>query len=283
MKSTLSPLIINLALTGMVPTKADTPHVPITPREIAATALRCAALGASIVHIHPRDKSGKPTWERSAFEEIIGRIREKNSEVLISVTTSGRNWSEFEKRSACLESTGNLKPDLASLTVGSLNFIRSASVNSPEMIRELALKMKANNIKPELEIFEPGMIHMAKVLIEKDIISAEKPYFNILLGSLGTAPFETSVLSTCLALLPQQAVWSIAGIGQFQLDANTAGLALGGHVRVGLEDNIFFDREKQVLAKNEALVKRIVALSQLLQRPIATPSQARTMLNIPSI
>lgn len=276
----MQPLIINLALTGMVPTRKDTPHVPISPKEIAKTALRCAKLGVSVVHLHPRNKDGQPTWEKSIFEEIIGLIREQDKKLIISVTTSGRNWSEFAKRSACLEIKGKLKPDLASLTVGSMNFIKTASVNSPEMIKELALKMKANNIKPELEIFEPGMINTAKYLMKKNILDEEKPYFNLLLGSLGTSPLDLPTLNALMSQLPAGAIWSMAGIGLFQLQANLLALSLGGHLRTGLEDNIYLDTQKKELASNEKLVKRIVKLAQIIDRPIATPTQARKILGL---
>lgn len=276
----MDPVIINLALTGMVPTKRMSKHAPLAVKEIVQTALACAKLGASIIHIHPRNVFGKPTWEKQVFEEIIRGIKKKNKEVLISVTTSGRLWNEFEKRSACLDISGKLKPDLASLTVGSMNFIRQESINSPDMIEKLALKMKQRRIKPELEVFEPGMIHKAKYLMKKGVLSDKHPYFNILLGSLGTSPFETSTFSTMLALLPKNAVWSIAGIGGFQLDANVAGIAFGGHVRVGLEDNLYFDRKKNILASNQKLVKRIVSIIKQMDHDVATPAQTRRMLGI---
>src|SRR3990170_6985481 len=207
-------IIINLCPTGMVPTKAMNPHLPVTPREIVSTALNCANLGASIIHIHPRDEHGHPTWEKAVFAEIISGIREKNDQIIINTTTSGRDWDEFEKRSDCLNLEADLKPDLASLTIGSQNFINTASVNSPEMIEKLALKMKEKGIKPELEVFEPGMMHKANYLIKKGVIEGV-PYFNILLGSLGTSPLHPTVFSAFHALLPENAIWSVAGIGQF--------------------------------------------------------------------
>ncbi len=276
----MSKVIINLCPTGMVPTKEMNSHTPITPVEIIKTALACARLGASIIHIHPRDKDGKPTWKREVFERIIYGIKEKNDKLIINVTTSGRNWSEFEKRSECLEIDGPLKPDLASLTVGSLNFMTQESVSSPTMIEKLALKMKEKGIKPELEVFEPGMIHKAKYLIRKGIIDSNRPYFNILLGSLGTSPLEPSVFSAFHSILPQDSVWSAAGIGQFQLDANVMGLSFGGHVRVGLEDNLYFDREKKKVASNEKLIERIASIIRLMKLEVATPIEAREILDI---
>jgi 3-keto-5-aminohexanoate cleavage enzyme len=280
MKTATAPVIVNLCVTGMVPSKEMNPFVPVTPEEIIKSALECAKLGVSIVHIHPRDEDEKPTWKKEIFAKIISGIREKNDKILINTTTSGRLWNDFEKRSECLELEGDLKPDLASLTVGSMNFINTESVNNPSMIELLALKMKEKGIKPELEVFEPGMIHKAKYLIDKGIIGKEKPYFNILLGSLGTSPLEPSVFSAFHSILPADSVWSLAGIGSYQLDANILGICMGGNVRVGLEDNIYFDRDKTKPASNEMLVERIVGIIEKSGRRVATPKEAREMLGI---
>jgi len=273
-------IIINACLTGMVPNKALNPHTPITPMEIVACALRCADFGASMIHLHAREMDGKPTWKKEIYAEIIQGIRKVNPDLILVVSTSGRDWKELEKRSECLELKGITKPDMASLTVGSMNFINQESVNSPEMIEKLALKMKANNIKPEVEIFEPGMLHKANYLIGKGIIGEEAPYFNLMLGSLGTAPLDAASFAAMRYLLPKDAVWSVAGIGAYQLDANVLGLSLGGGVRVGLEDNLYFDRKKKVLASNEMLVKRMADMIRVMELEIATPTEAREMLKL---
>lgn len=273
-------VIINACLTGMIPTKELNPNTPISPKEIIQSALNCADLGASMVHLHARDEDGKPAWKKEIYAEIIHGIRKMNKDLILVVSTSGRNWKEFEKRSECLELEGDARPDMASLTMGSMNFINQESVNSPEMIKNLALKMKEKGIKPEIEIFEPGMIHKANYLINKDIIESENPYFNILLGSLGTAPLDAATFAAIAYLLPKNAIWSVAGIGTYQLDANVMGLSLGGGVRVGLEDNIYFDREKQKLASNEELVGRIANIIKNMGLEIATPQEARKMLKL---
>lgn len=252
--------IINLCLTGMVPVKSMTPHVPITTQEIVQTVLNCAKLGVTVFHIHPRDEAGAPTWKKEAFKEIINGIRSKNNKLLISVTTSGRNWSDFERRSECLELKEDSKPDLASLTVGSMNFIKTASVNSPDIIHQLASKMMDEGIKPELEIFEPGMLYKANNMLQTGIIKDDKPYFNILLGSLGTSPLHPGVFGAIHSLLPSNAEWGLAGIGQFQLQANLLALVFGGNIRIGLEDNIYLNKEKKDLATNEALVERLLRI-----------------------
>ena len=273
--------MINLCLTGMIPTKEMNPHTPISPEEIITCALECADLGASMIHIHARDeKSGKPTWDKNIYAEIISGIRAKNKDLVLCVSTSGRDWKEFEKRSVCLELEGELKPDMASLTLGSMNFISQESVNSPQMIERLATTMKERGIKPEIEIFELGMVHKAKYLMTKDVINDSSPYFNILFGSLGTTPLDAVSAGAMMHMLPENAVWGFAGIGAYQLDANILGIALGGHVRVGLEDNIFFDREKKVLASNEMLVERVARIIRTMELEIATPQDARTILGL---
>lgn len=276
----MKKVIINLCPTGMVGTKKDNTNIPITPDEIIKDAIECAKQGASIIHLHARDKDGQPTWKKEVFAEIISGIRDYDKNLVLVATTSGRNWIDFERRSEVLELAGDLKPDMASLTMGSMNFIKTASMNSPEMIEKLAIKMREKNIKPELEVFEPGMLHKTNYLIEKGIIPNESPYINILLGSLGTSPLHPVSIGSFLALMPANAVWAMAGVGSYQLDSNVAALSLGGNVRLGLEDNSYFDRRKNILASNKQLVKRIADIIKLMGLEIATPSEARSMLAI---
>ncbi len=275
-------IILNACITGMVPTRELTPYVPLTPEEIAIVADNVIKLGVSVLHIHPRDEDGKPTWRKDIYKDIIGRIRKKHKDVVISVSTSGRLWSDFERRSECLELDGKYKPDLASLTTGSLNFISSASMNDPEMIKKLAQKMMERGIKPEIEAFEPGMVEMAKYLMKKGIVNSTSPYFNLFLGSLGTAPLSAAMMAAYLSVLPQGAVWSVGGVGQYQLDANLMALAMGGNVRVGIEDNLFFDRDKKILASNEMLVSRLAKMITDMELSIATPNDARDILGLPA-
>ena len=276
----MQKVIINLCPTGMVGVKSDNPNIPITPNEIIADVLACADLGVSIAHIHAREENGKPSWRKEIVAEIIAGIREKNDSIILNTTTSGRDWGEFEKRSDCLDLSGDLKPDMASLTIGSMNFIKSASINEPDMIERLAIKMKEKGIKPELEVFEPGMVNKANYLIQKGIIDSNSPYFNILLGSLGTSPLTPISLASFISQLPQGAVWSLAGIGNYQLDANLAAISFGGGVRIGLEDNNYLDREKNVLATNVALVERITKFIRDAGLEIATPQEARVILGV---
>ena len=275
----ISPLVINLALTGMVPRREDNPNVPISPGEIAADVKRCFQAGARIFHVHARDETGNPIYQKEAFAEIIGKIKEKVPEAIISATTSGRLHKKFEERSDVLDLDGDLKPDLASLTLGSLNFPKQASVNGPEMIVKLANRMSERGIVPELEIFDFGMLDYAHYLIGRKIL--KPPFvFNLLLGSLGTIAATPLNLALLVERLPSGSFWSAAGIGRFQFFMNSLGVAMGGNVRTGLEDNLYMDAEKSELAANERLVERIVGYSQALGRQVATPEQARQLLGI---
>lgn len=272
-------LIINTALTGMVPTKKDTPYVPLNLEEIQQDAKLCYKAGASIVHLHARDEDGKPTYKKEIYAEMIRGIRESCPDLIICVTTSGREHNSFEKRSEVLELRDDLKPDMASLTLGSLNFPKSASINTPDMIEKLALKMKKNGILPEVEIFEMGMINTAKVLINRGIL--KKPfYFNLLLGSIYSMPATLFDLAHMVTSLPPNVHWGAAGIGKFQLNMNLAAILMGGNVRVGLEDNIYYDNENRTFATNEMLVQRIVRLTKEVGRDVATPLEARELLKI---
>ncbi len=274
-----TPVIINLAATGMVPVRSDTAHVPLTPDEIAADCARCHELGVSVVHLHARDADGTPTHRKEAYAAVIAAVRERAPDVVVCVSCSGRNVSDLERRSEVLSLEGDLKPDMASLTLGSLNFPRQASVNQPQVIAGLATRMAENGIVPELEVFEVGMIDVSRYLLRKGVLQAPL-YFNILLGSLGTTSLSPLNLGTMLAALPAGAAWGLAGIGDYQLRANVMALCSGGHVRTGLEDNIWYDAERTTLATNSMLVERVVDVARTLGRRPATPAEARAILGL---
>ena len=276
----LPPLIVNAALTGIVPTKRDNPNVPITAEEIAADAERCAEAGASIVHLHARDDDGRPTWRPDVFRRIVAAVRERCPDVIVCVSTSGRVFSDLEQRAAVLDLDGDEKPDLASLTLGSLNFPKQASVNEPETIRALAERMAERGVVPELEVFELGMVDYAAYLIDREVL--RPPFvFNLLLGSLGTLAATPLNLALLVQALPAGAAWAGAGIGRFQFAVNALALTMGGHVRVGLEDTLWLDAERTRPASNVDLVRRIVRVADALEREVATPEAARTILGLP--
>lgn len=273
------PLIINLALTGMVPTKDMTPHVPIAVDEILEDVARCRELGATIVHVHARDRDGVPTSDPDVFGPIIEGIRTIDPELVVCATCSGRRARTVDERAGVLSLTGAAKPDMGSLTLGSLNFAREASINPPDVIRELARRMQAAGILPELEAFEPGMLAFAERLRREGLLP-ERPYVNVLLGNLGTAPASVAMLAAFLAVMPERATWALAGIGRFQLDAALLAIATGGGVRIGIEDNVHLDRGRKQLATNAQLVERVVRLADIAERPLATCREVRERLGL---
>ncbi len=273
-------LIVNFCPTGMIPTKAMTPHVPVAPAEVIDQA--CAALerGVAIVHLHARDDAGRPTYRGDIYETMILGIRRHFPDAITCVSCSGRNFPEFERRSEVLELTGAARPDLASLTLTTLDFPTGTSQNAPDMVIALGEKMVARGIKPELECFDFGMINAANLLIAKGLLGEPPHYFNLLLGSRYSVPATARHLSGMLEDLPAGSLWSAAGIGLFQLPMNTLAIAMGGHARVGLEDNVYHDFDRIELATNQALVERVARLSETFGRPLATSVEARAMLGL---
>lgn len=274
-------LIINICPTGMVPTRADTPHVPLTPEEVAADVRRCADLGASIVHVHPRDEAGLPTQSVERAAEFFRAIREQVPDIVLCATTSGRVVPDLEPRAAVLAIDGAIKPEMASLTLGSLNFPKQASLNAPDTIKGLAARMAERNIVPEWEVFDLGMIDFARYLLDHGLLGGPV-YANILLGSLGTLSATPLNLALCVERLPRGATWAATGVGRFQFAVQKWAIAMGGHVRVGLEDNIWWDDERTELATNPRLVERLVTIARAMGREPATPSQVRSLLGIPA-
>lgn len=274
-------LIINLAPTGMVPTKAMSPHIPISVSEIVADAQRCVALGASILHLHARDELGQPTCQKEVYARLIGSIRETCPDVVICVSLSGRNVGSFEQRAAPLSLTGDLKPDMGSLTLASMNFSRAASVNSPEMIQQLAERMAEVGIKPELEVFDSGMVNYAHYLAERQLLQPPF-YFNFILGNVATAQAKPAQLGLLMNELPPNSYWTGGGIGSAQLTMNTMGLLYGHGVRVGLEDYLWLDTERTHLASNMEMVQRIRDLAEVFGKRIASPQAVRIALDLTS-
>jgi 3-keto-5-aminohexanoate cleavage enzyme len=275
-----SKFILNFTPTGMIPTKKMTPHVPIRPDEIIKEVMEVAQLGVNMVHLHARDpQTGEPTYQKEIYSQIIRGIRKKNKYLVLGVSTSGRNITDFEKRSECLELTGDAKPDMGSLTLSSLNFNKQASINTPEMIQMLAKKMMDNGIRPELEAFDLGMINYAKYLIQKGLV---KPpyYFNLILGNIACAQANMLNLGLMVKDLPDGSIWSAGGIGDWQFQMNAMALTASGGVRVGLEDNIYYDRQRSVFATNRQLVERILIVSKALNRMPYSHKEIRTLLGL---
>jgi len=272
-----TPVPIVLAPTGMVPTRAMTPHVPLTPEEIADDVAAAARIGITSVHLHARDAAGEPTWEREVYARIVGAVREAAPDVVINVSTSGRTWSELEKRADALALDGDLKPDLASLTLSSLNFIGGASVNAPEVVRGLARIMRERGIVPELEIFDLGMVNFAHVLRKEGLLPGPV-VANLFFGNVAGMQATLPEVGLAVERLPEGAMWSGAGLGDFQLTAQSLAVAAGGGVRVGLEDGIWFDRARTRLATNPMLVERVHDLLAVHDRARMKPDELRAIL-----
>ena len=256
-------LIINFTPTGMVPTKAMNPSVPVEVNEIIEEVHHAFDEGITLVHLHARDENGDPTYKSEVYEKIINGIRSHCAELVICVSLSGRNYNEFEKRSEPIA----LMPDMGSLTLTSLNFPTQSSLNSPDIIVRLMEKMNEYGVNPELEIFDLGMIHFGKYLIKKGLIQPPF-YFNVIFGNIAGMQSQFHAMASALHELPEQSYWAFGGIGGQQLQSNVAAIAMGGGVRVGLEDNLYYDKNKIALATNISLIRRVKEVAEIFERKI---------------
>ena len=272
----MEKLIITVAPTGSVPRKRDNPYVPVTPDEIAETAYRCEQAGASVVHVHCRDQNENPTSDYQTFKEAVEKIR-KRTHLIIMVSTSGIAANSDEERAQPLKTD----PEMASLTTGSLNFAgRKPSVvyvNTRETITYLAGHMLERNIKPELEAFDVGFIAQGIRLIKQGLVK-EPPHFQLVMGVDGGIPASPENLIHMRNQLPHNATFVVAGVSKWQLPMAAMAILMGGHVRVGLEDNLLIARDK--LARNEELVTQVRHLAEQLNREVATPDEARRILSL---
>lgn len=270
----MEKLIITVAPVGAEVTKKENPYLPITPDEIVEEVLRCYNAGASVIHLHARDEEGNPTQKKERYKEIIDKIKEKVPDIILQISTGGAIGMSFEERSEPLE----LNPEFASLTLGTVNFGEGVFYNPPDWIKKFALIMKERKIKPEIEIFEKGMIENAFKLIKEGLID-EPLHFDFVLGVPGGMNGDPKNLIFLIDSIPQNSTWMVAGIGKYEYPLGIIAITLGGNVRVGFEDNIYI--KKGVLAKSNAeFVERIVKFSLEFGREIAKPNEARKILNI---
>jgi uncharacterized protein (DUF849 family) len=264
----------------MVPTKGMTPHVPTSISEIVEDVHAAYEAGITIVHLHARDElSGQPSSSPEVYARLIEGIRAFAKDLVICVSLSGRTCNEFAKRAAPLELDGDLKPDMGSLTLSSLNFAQSASVNAPDMIQSLARTMRERGILPELEVFDLGMINYSRYLATKGLLQPPF-YFNILLGNVAGVQGDLLSAGVMVRDLPPQSLWSLGGIGEAQLSANMLALASGGGVRVGLEDNIWHDRARSRLARNMDLLDRVHRMAEAMERRIMPAAEFRRLMGL---
>lgn len=269
----MDKLIITAAIVGAEVTKEQNPGLPVTPEEIGEEAYRCYNAGASIIHLHVRDKQGRPTQDRETFRRAIEEI-EKRCNVIVQVSTGGAVGMSAEERMQPLE----LRPEMATLTTGTCNFGPDIFQNPESYIEAFALKMKEYGIKPEIEVFERGMINNAMRLVKKGLLSMPL-HFDFVMGVPGAITGEVRDLVYLVDSIPRGCTWTVAGIGRHETPLALAAIAMGGHVRVGFEDNIYY--KKGVLAESNAqLVERIARISRDAGREVATPDEARQMLGI---
>jgi uncharacterized protein (DUF849 family) len=272
-------LILNLCPTGMVPTRDMSLHVPLTPAEIVRDILACADVGITSVHIHARDEGGAPTHRREVFAEIIAGVREVRSDVVLGVTTSGRTDPSIEPRSEVLTLTGDLRPEMASLTTSSLNFARSASVNAPDVVRGLAERMRDTGIKPELEIFDLGMARYVGYLVERGVL--ESPlYAHVFFGNVATAHAELSDMAAMVSALPPDTIIGFGGIGRAQRVTTSVAVAMGYGARIGLEDNLYVDYARTALATNVGLVRLVHEVARHHERRLMSGDALRDLLRL---
>lgn len=241
--------IINLCPTGTLTTKTNS-FAPIQPIEIIEDVLACHEIGISVVHLHARDEEGNNTYKKEVYQQIILGIKKYAPELVIGVSLSGRYFNEKSLRSEVL----SLHPDLASLTMSSLNFPQSASINAPETILWLIEQMNKYGVNPEIECFDSGMLNYANYLIQKGILK-ESLYINVILGNLFNAGTDIATVSSIVNNLPKNAKVCFGGIGNAQLKSNVVGLLEADGVRVGLEDNLYLIEKQK--ATNLKLLQRI--------------------------
>jgi 3-keto-5-aminohexanoate cleavage enzyme len=269
-------LIISVATTGGLHGKDSNPNLPEQPQEIVDDLIECRDAGASIVHLHVRDEDGKDTKNPERFQEFQDVIQDNCGDILVNFTTGG-DFSREERINRVVET--ERRPEIATIDVGPMTFGQTRTHTNPrEQNVEYTRQLQNHNIKPEIEIFNQGHIPEAKYLIEQGLL--DEPYwFSLILGmQTGTPPHPRNLINL-IENIPEGTEWQCLATGKHQLPLTTISIALGGHVRTGLEDNIYY--KKGELAKSNAqLVRRTARIAKELERPIATPSEARNILNI---
>ncbi|MBW1759483.1 MAG: 3-keto-5-aminohexanoate cleavage protein [Deltaproteobacteria bacterium] len=268
-----NPLIITCPIVGAELTKEHYPYLPTTPEEVAEAARGAVEAGASIIHLHVRDEEGKPSQRVDIFQDITKKIRER-CECIIEYSSGGAVSTPLEKRCAPLK----LKPEMATLDMGTMNFGPDIFENSEHTIRTISRVIQENNIMPTLGVLDYGMMDTIDRYLEKDYIP-EKFHICFVLGVPGGMSGGIKNLLLLVDRLRPGQVWTIGGVGRFQLILAVHAIAMGGHVRVGIEDNIYY-RKGELAKSNAQLIERIVRISKEMDRPIATVDEAREILGL---
>lgn len=269
----MEKLIITAALTGAEVTREQQPNLPLTPDEIAEAAYECYQAGASVVHVHARDAEGNPTQDFEVYKEIKEKVEAK-CPIIFQPSTGGAVWHTPEQRLQPVD----LKPEMATLSCGTCNFGPDVFMNSEEYIVRFATKMQEMGVKPEIEVFERGMIENAKSLVKKGLVKAPL-HVDFVLGVPGACPGTPEDLMFMVNQIPEDWTWTVAGIGRTETPLAVMAIVMGGHVRVGFEDNVYYSKGR--LAKSNAeLVERVVRLAKEIGREVATPDEARAILGL---
>jgi 3-keto-5-aminohexanoate cleavage enzyme len=267
------PVIITCALVGAELSRKDTPYLPLTPGEIAESALAAHGAGAAMVHLHVRDEGGAPTCREDIFREVIQKIRD-HSDLIVQVSTGGAIGDTQEDRLRPLLAD----PDMASLSTGSVNFGQEVFLNPYPFVKKLAQAMRDQGIKPEIEVFDTAMLETALKMVEEGFLE-EPLHVDLVLGVPGGLGAEETNLDFLVQKIPDSYSWSLAAIGRHQFPMAELALKKGGHVRVGMEDNIYL--KKGVLAQSNAdLVAKVVEMARRLGRPVADSQTAKQILQL---
>lgn len=276
----MEPIILTAAITGAETTRKDQPNLPITPEEQAREAKACFEAGARVIHLHVREDDGSPTQRLQRFKESIEAIRQAAPEVIVQISTGGAVGEPFENRLAPLA----LKPDMGTLNAGTLNFGDEIFMNHPKDIIRLAEAFKEYGVVPEVEVYESGMIDVVAKLVKKEIIVHHPLHIQFVLGvpgGMSGKPKNLLYMAEHLAEEIPSATWAVAGIGRWHLPTAMLAMVMGGHIRCGFEDNIYY--HKGIVADSNAqLVARLARIAGEIGRPIATPEQARAILALPN-
>ncbi len=286
-------VIVSCAVTGAGDTVDKHPNMPVTPEQIAGAAIEAAQAGAAIAHIHVRDvETGKGNRDPNLFRDVVERVRASGTDVIINLTAGmGGDWNPSEDDPAVgapgsdmatpeqrLIHVEELRPDICSLDCGSLNFGESVYISPPHYLREMAQRIKDYGVKPEMEVFELGHLRFANQLVAEGLIEGS-PLYQICLGIPWGAPADTSTMKAMVDQLPPDAQWAGFGISRLEMPMVAQAVLLGGHVRVGLEDNLYLERG--VFASNGQLVEKAVGIIERLGARVLSPDEARVKLGLP--
>ncbi len=284
-------VIVSCAVTGAGDTVGKHPDIPVTPEQIANSAIEAAEAGAAIVHCHVREPDGQPSRKLEYYGEVVERIRSSKVDAVLNLTAGmgGDFYPDEEDPSKAgpgtdmvgplerLEHVEALLPEICSLDCGTLNFGVGTYISTPAMLRTMAAKIKELGVKPELECFDTGHVRFANQLVAEGLVE-DPPLYQICLGIPWGAPATTAAMQNMAGMLPENALWASFGISSMEMPMVAQAILLGGHVRVGLEDNLYLERG--VFATNAQLVEKAVKIIELMGARAVSPVEAREKLGL---